>query len=432
MMGLAKLMLSLGKEISGSDSNKTEEINVLKNQGVNIFIGHNKWNIVPDIDLVVYTGAVKENNIELLTAKKLGIKTLERSEFLGEISLLYENVIAVSGTHGKTTTTAIIGKIFQYANLRPTIHVGGEVKDFESNFVIGNKKYFITEACEYRESFKYLKPNTAIITNIESDHMDYYKTFDNLKKAFNNFAKITKEDLILCNNKYIDEINLNCNTTSVGVSCMSEIRAYNILEKNNGYSFDVFKEDKLIGNFYINLIGFHNIYNALCAIAVALKYGIESDVIKKALEEFKGINRRNEKIGEINNVPVICDYAHHPTEIKNSINAIKEKYNKILCVFQPHTYSRTINLMEEFKDSFYVDCLIIFKTYSAREKYKSKGSAKSLFKNINCKDKIYVGFDYMLKKKLNKMVSNFDVVLVLGAGDIYNRVKKVIINKKIC
>ena len=150
MMGLAKLMLSFGKEISGSDSNKSDEIIFLKKQGVNIFIGHSKWNIVPDIDLVVYTGAVKGNNIELVTAKKLGIKTIERSEFLGEISLLYKNVVAISGTHGKTTTTAIIGKIFQYAKLNPTIHIGGEVKDFDSNIVVGNKNYFITEDCEYR------------------------------------------------------------------------------------------------------------------------------------------------------------------------------------------------------------------------------------------------------------------------------------------
>ena len=432
MMGLAKLMLSFGKEISGSDSNKSDEIIFLKKQGVNIFIGHSKWNIVPDIDLVVYTGAVKGNNIELVTAKKLGIKTIERSEFLGEISLLYKNVVAISGTHGKTTTTAIIGKIFQYAKLNPTIHIGGEVKDFDSNIVVGNKNYFITEACEYRESFKFLKPTTLVVTNIEPDHMDYYKTFDNLKFAFNNFAKTVKENLILCNNKHIDDKSLKCKTLSVGVSCFSEIRAYNILEKNNGYSFDVFKEDKLIGNFCIKLIGFHNIYNSLCAIAVALEYGIDIDVIKKALKEFKGIKRRNEIVGEVDAVPVICDYAHHPTEIKNSINAIKEKYNKILCIFQPHTYTRTIDLMEDFKTSFNVDSLIIFKTYSAREKYTRKGSAKSLFKNVKCNDKTYVNYDYILKKKINKMASKFDVILVLGAGDIYNRVKKVIINKKIC
>jgi len=433
MIGLAKLMLSLGKEVSGSDFKKTEGIKDLKKQGVNVFIGHNKWNVVPDIDLVVFTGAIKENNIELLTAKKLGIKTLERSEFLGFISTLYENVIAISGTHGKTTTTAIIGKIFQYAKLDPTIHIGGEVKDFKSSFVVGGKKYFITEACEYRESFKYLKPNTSVITNIESDHIDYYKTFDNLKLAFNNFAKSVKETLILCNNKYIDQTKLNCDIVSVGISCISEIQAHNILEKNSGYSFDVLKQDELIGNFSINLTGFHNIYNCLCAIAVALKYGIKANVIKKALEEFEGIKRRNEYVGNIDGVPVVCDYAHHPTEIINSINAIKEKYKKVLCVFQPHTYSRTSNLMEEFKTCFEgVDHLIIFKTYSAREKYSKKGSAKSLFKNVKCDEKNYINSDYMLKKKINKISSNFDVVLVLGAGDIYNRVKKVIINKKIC
>lgn len=433
MLGLAKLMLHKNIEISGSDYQKSIEIENLKRQGVKIFYGHKKSNISLDLDLVVYTGAISQDNIELVTARSLGIKTMERSEFLGEVSSFYDNVIAISGTHGKTTTTALIGLIFKEAHLNPTIHIGGEVLDFNSNFVIGDNKYFITEACEYRESFKYLKPTTSVITNIESDHLDYYKTFDNLKIAFNNFAKSTKKHLVLCNNKYIDTNNLNFDLTSVGVSCLSHICACNIMQTDNGYKFGVREQDKLIDKFEINLLGFHNIYNVLCAIAVSLKYGIDIEIIKKAIHNFQGVKRRYEEIGKINNIPVICDYAHHPTEIENSIDGIKEKYRRVLCVFQPHTYTRTINLKEDFVKSLKdIDKLAIFKTYSAREKYQRKGSARALFRELINKNKAYLISNLQLKRFLNKNASHFDVILVLGAGDIYNRVKKVIFSKKIC
>ena len=433
MAGLARLMLTKGKIVCGSDLKKSDELSNLTKLGVKVFYGHKKKNISKDIDLVVFSGAIKENNIELLTAKSLGIKTMERSEFLGEITKLYKNVIAVTGTHGKTTTTAIIGKIFQQANLNPTIHIGGDVIDFDSNIVIGSDEFFITEACEYRESFKYINPNTTVITNIEPDHLDFYKTFDNLKVAFNKFANNTSDNLVMFDNKYINIENKSIKAFNIGLDGNKEFSIFDITQTDKGYRFKIKEKDIGVYNFEINKIGYHNVINTVIAIVVAILYGIDINIIKRAVSQFLGVKRRYEQIGYILDTPIICDYAHHPTEIENSIKGIKDRYKRILCVFQPHTYTRTANLITEFTTCFnLVERLIIFKTYPARERVLKEGKAIVLFRKVLIKNKYYVRTNSKLFQNLKNCAPKFDVILVLGAGDIYTRVKKVIFSKKIC
>ena len=402
MSGLAKILFSMGNKVSGSDRQSSDITFYLKSIGIEVFIGHSDKNITKDIDLVVFSGAIKNDNPELVVAKNLGLKVIERSELLGLISSKYSNVIAISGTHGKTTTTAMIGEIFKNARLNPTIHLGGISVNLKSNTIIGQKDYFILEACEYRNSFRFLKPTCAVITNIEADHLDYYKTYDSIKKAFNNFAN---------NSKYV----INENDYSVK----------NIKFENEGYAYDVYFKNEFFSSIRLNMLGLHNVKNSLFAIAVANYYGIDKKIIVDSLSQFNGVERRYEKIGYINKTPVIIDYAHHPTELKNSIAGIECVYKKILCVFQPHTYSRTLDFFDEFVEVLKCKNLILFKTYSAREKEIIGGRAEDLFNAINSTCTYCNNIDELINE-IEKQVCNFDCILVLGAGDLADKLKSIL------
>lgn len=426
MSALALLTKSFNIEVSGSDQNYDSIANKLRKHNINVSIGHSANNITNNCDLVVYTGAIKEDNIEYVTAKQNNIETMERSQFLGEICKLYSNVIAIGGTHGKTTTTAMIGNIFEFAKLNPTVHLGGISNNFNSNLKLGNKKYFITEACEYRNSFQYIFSNCCVITSTDPDHLDSYKSVNDLKLAYQTFANHSNTIVITPNVKGMDikknfilvGENENCNLCAKNLKC----------NKYGFYSFDAWLDGKYLANFKLNVVGKYNVYNALCAIAVALEHNISIATIYDALLAFSGVKRRNENIGIINNVPIICDYAHHPTEIEKTISANKKIYKNILCIFQPHTYSRTKNFMPHFINAFKgVKKLIIYKTYPAREEKIAGGDAKDLFKLVKLKkdNKFYVDNKYQLKNTVYSNLKNIDCILVLGAGNIYNIVKNV-------
>ena len=418
MSGLCKMSRVFGAEVMGSDIGFNEEILKLQRIGVKIFHKHEESNISKDIDLVVFSGAIHTDNRELQEAKRLKIRTMERSKFLGLVSKLYNNVIAISGTHGKTTTTAMIGEIFAKAGLNPTIHLGGESVNLGNNTIIGGNEYFVVEACEYRESFRYLRPNLLVITNIESDHLDYYKSLKDIKKSFVKLSKhsdniIVKKDMDI---SHKNEILLGKN-----------IDARNIKFCNHGYDFQVYKDDKFYFDCRLNMLGLHNVSNALFAIAVGDFYGIEKDKIKQALEEFRGVKRRYENIGEIEKTPVIIDYAHHPTEIENSIKGISNEYKNILTIFQPHTYSRTIKLLDDFvKVLRNIDNLIIFETYPAREKEIVGGRAIDIVNAISRDDVQYFDNLDSLKEQVYERVKteNIECVLILGAGDLAEKVRK--------
>lgn len=410
MSALAKLLFDKGYGVMGSDACKSKETEKLKKLGI-------KVNYKPNIkdvelsDIVVTSSAISDDNKELKEAERLNKQILTRGELLGQISKTYKHVIAVSGAHGKTTTTALIAHIFMEAGLQPTVHIGGIMQGYESNLIEGKNKFFITEACEYKDNFLNLHPDFSVILNIEPEHLDYFKTFENVKKSFKQFAKQSKN--FIAQEGLFDK----------GLTLGKDYTYSNFLETINGIEFDYYKNNTFVFHVKCPLHGKHNVFNILAAIAVAEKYNIYGQLTQKALASFKGVKRRSESYQFKNNSKLIFDYAHHPTEIKCSINSIK-KFCKgdLIVIFQPHTYSRTKKLFSEFLQAFDgADKLIIFKTYPAREKYDRAGSAKILAKALNKNKKCRYSTNYCILKKLN--VKQDDCVLVLGAGDFYDKCK---------
>jgi len=432
MSALVHFCCKFGAKVSGSDTSINDEIKSLNKFGITTYLGHDENHITNNINAVVFSGAIKEDNPELIKAKQLNIPCFERSEFLGILCRLFLNSIVVTGTHGKTTTTAMISEIFMRTDMHPSVHLGGESLSF-GNYLLGNQDLFITEGCEYRNSIKFLRPFTTVITSIELDHTDFYKNIEDIENAFLNLTNNTKQNVIVFDNiEFSKKLSTKINVINVGFGNQFDICGKNLIRNLNGtYSFDVFY-GYYVGKFTTSAVGFHNAKNALCAIATALIYEINIGDIYMAIKNFKGVKRRFERVGEINEVPVICDYAHHPTEILNSINTAKEIFGKITVVFQPHTYSRTIGLKQEFKKCFNMaDNLIIYKTYPAREEYIAGGSAKELFNEIKHKNKYYADTKKSLKQQFLN-IKPYNCILVLGAGDIYDISKKIIknINKK--
>lgn len=434
MSGLAILMVNYGKKVSGSDYQFSEITKHLEQKNVSVFYEHSEKNLAADVDLVVFSGAISPDNPELTESKKRGIEIVERSEFLGWVCGFFNNVIAISGTHGKTTTTALIGEILLQAELNPTIHVGGEVNDSYHNFRIGGNRFFVTEACEYKKSLEYIASNVAVITNIEKDHMDCYKDIADLYVTFLKFAGNCKEALIVTqHDNILANINhsnvITCASTPSGTFFVKRLKA----NKLGCFSFVVYKNNEFFGKFELNIQGRYNVFNALLAIAVADYYNINIKTMQKGLKNFNGIKRRNEFIGTYAGYNFFADYAHHPTEIKNSIKNYKKIYGKVLVIFQPHTFSRTLTLKEEFTDCFNeANKLIVFKTYAAREKPMEGGSETDMFHYISfsLKNKFLALDEKDLKHAIDTNLKNCKCVLVLGAGDLYYLIHNVIYLKK--
>ncbi len=433
MSGLALLLKSQGKQISGSDLVKSNITKKLKKAGIKVVYSH-KANSVKGNNLVVYSGAISNNNPQMKYALSHNIPVIERAELLALISKNYKNVIAVSGTHGKTTTTAILSYIFIISGLKPTVHIGGEFDYIKGNILVGGKDYFITEACEFRDSFLFLSPTTSVITNIEPEHLDYFNTFEKEKASFNKFASNTLGNTYICAN-YGRLIGSITNLQTYGFSRNCSVYAKNLtLGVDGKYSFDCYKGKAFIGNFKLNIFGKHNVSNALAAISVCLDYDIDYKIIYLGLKTFNNAHRRFEFIGSYKNCQVISDYAHHPTEILSSINTCKEVFNKkVICIFQPHTYSRTKTLLDSFSKCFNgLDALYILKTYSARESFDYLGSADNLKECILKTNPNFLVKGAYTKSELLREIKKVDVsncvLLFLGAGDIeklpYKLIKK--------
>jgi len=428
MSGLAVLLKSFGKTVSGSDLAKTQATQKLKKQGIKVFYKHRAKNI-NGCDLVVFSGAIPNENPEIKQALKNNIAVIERSVLLSMVANEYKNVIAISGTHGKTTTTAMIAYIFMICGLKPTVHVGGDFEYIGGNVLVGDKEYFITEACEFRDSFLTLSPTISVINNIETEHLDYFKNFENEKKSFNKFANNTQKKCFI-NGKYKGLIKSK-NIQTFGFYNTNGLYVRNIKKgSDNKYSFDCFKGNSYIGNFKLNVYGRHNIQNALAAISVCLEFGIDYNVIYLGLKNFNNVKRRFEVVGNYKKAYLISDYAHHPTEIINSIKTAKEVFKKkVICVFQPHTYSRTKTLIDSFVKSFDgLDLLYILKTYSARERFEYLGSADYLKDKILRSSSSFAVKGVFNKRQFLKEFKKEDccgsVILFLGAGDIENLPKK--------
>ncbi len=428
MSAIAEVLLRFGCKISGSDIKPSKLTEKLKQKGAKIFIGHNSNNL-PLCDLVIYTAAVKDNNPELLRAKELNIPILNRAEMLGILMKKFNDSIAISGTHGKTTTTAMVSLILERSGFDPTILIGGELEEIGGNIKVGNSNYFITEACEYKESFLSLFPKIGIILNIDLDHLDYFKNIQHIVNTFIKFGQLIPKDgfLIACtDDKNIQELlkHVQCDVITYGFNSNCDYQANNIsLNKNGCPVFDVIYKGNSIGTFDLIIPGEHNIYNALASIACCHTIGVPIKQIKTFLSNFKGTHRRFDIIGKINNITIVDDYAHHPTEIKATLAGVSQvPHNRIWSVFQPHTYTRTKALLNEFACSFVKsDKIIITDIYAAREANTGAIHAKNLADAIdkNHNDVVYIDNFEKIVEYIQKNIQPNDFVITMGAGDIY-------------
>lgn len=428
MCALALYSRKLGKKISGSDCNFNNHqlLEKLTNEGIFVYFNHSKKNIkLPD--LIVFSDAISKNNCELKYCKSLNIPCISRGEYLGYLSKQYNNCIAICGSHGKTTTSALISYIFHSNNLHPTVHIGGISNNFNSNFVLGEKEIFITEACEYKKNFLNIFPTHTVITNIDKDHMDCYKDVNDLKRSFYNFSKQTSQYIIYNGDKIEADFfkEISAKIISFGFNKQNNYYIRPILSSEN--NFRIYKNNKKYFEGTSKLLGEFNLLNILSAFIIADLFKIEKNKIFDSIKEFSGVKRRYEFIKKIGKSDVYADYAHHPNEIKELLKSCKQlKYDKIIVVFQPHTYSRTITLFTEFINCF-DDCdeLILIPTYSAREKPINGGKSEDLFNEIKkIRPKTYFFNNYnKLKNHLNAYNTNNNLILLVGAGDIIDLYK---------
>ncbi len=424
MSGLAKHLYYNGYTITGSDKVKQQTTKELLDLGVKVFLEHDAKN-VSDVQAVVFSSAIKDDNPEIVKAKEIGLPLIKRSVLLGEIMKDYQKSVAISGSHGKTTATAMLSKILITDGKDPTVFLGGEDQSF-GNYRLGNSQYLVAEACEYKKSFLDLKPKIAVVLNVDNDHLDCYGSMQELIKAFKTFVG---DNLAVVN---ADDQNAysvsNFTTVSYGIKNSATYLAKNLVRTEKGYSFSVYAYSRYFGRINLSVKGKHNVYNALSAIATADLMGVSFNHIKRALEDFRGVKRRNEYLGEKLNKRWYADYAHHPKEIVSTLQTFNEDKEEYITIFQPHTYSRTRILLDEFisvlKDT---KNLIIYKTYPAREKYDKQGSARTLVQRL--KDAGLYDCEYAHTSKLLVEIvsskSKIKKVLVLGAGDIYEIAKRI-------
>lgn len=427
MSGLAQILLTRGYKVQGSDIQYSSLIEKLEKNGAVVNIPHNAAN-VHGADLVIYTSAVKDDNPEIIEAKKLNIPLMDRATLLGEVMKEYSYRIAVAGCHGKTTSASMISIIFKNAGLDPTILLGGELDSIGGNVRIGDGQYFITEACEYMENFLKFYPFYGVILNIDEDHLDYFKDIEHIKETFIKFVKLIPQEgcLAVCadNKNAMDVIPYaKCSIVTFGIDNDADYMAKDIEFNDLGHpSFKVYKKGQCIGSCKLQIPGQHNILNALSAYAVSDFFGISSDVVSKSLMEFKGTHRRFDILGTVNNVTVVDDYAHHPTEIKATLAAAKKfPHNKLWCIFQPHTYTRTKLLFNEFASSFKeADYVIITDIYAAREKDTGEIHSKDLVEEANRikNNAIYMKEFHDIAEYVSKNAKAGDMVLTVGAGSI--------------
>lgn len=428
MSGIAEILKNWGFSVSGSDISASEVTDKLISNGIDVSIGHNLSKLSQS-DLVIFSAAIQNNDIELVEAHKLGIPVVERADFLGEITKCFRNTLCVSGTHGKSTTTSMLSMCFLEAKKDPTIQIGAALDAIDGNYKVGNSDFFILEACEYVESFLKFFPKAEIILNIDNDHLDYYGSLDNIKASFIKYVKLLPDDGILVYNA--DDENCShlsqytkAKSLTFGInSSNANFVAKNISFDKNGFpSFDVYYNNTFYKTMKLSVPGKHNVLNALSCIALCNEFGLDKNDIKNALQKYKGAHRRFEYIGEFNDVKVYDDYGHHPTEINAVYDALSKKnYNHSWVIFQPHTYSRTKELLDEFASSLMkFDNIVVTDIYAAREKNTYGISAKDIVEKIDSMGRTayYIpNFDDIVEF-IKRNAKPDDIVLTQGAGTI--------------
>ena len=434
MSAIAEILLKHGYHVSGSDIKDSRLLDKLRANGAEIFIGHNEAN-VKSPDLIVYSAAIKEFNPERQESIRKNIPQIDRAEMLGQIMKKYKKAIAVAGCHGKTTTTSLVSLILQKSDFDPTILVGGELDEIGGNIRIGASELFITEACEYVESFLKFHPFIGIILNIDEDHLDYFKDINHIKSAFKKFAHLVPKEgfLIVCtDDAHVRDFyqEVDCNVVTYGINNVCDFTATNINFNVEGYpSFDVIYKQELLGNFQLSIPGLHNVYNSLAAIATSYILGVPREKIIDNIKIYRGIHRRFELLGSVKGAKVIDDYAHHPAEIRATLEAAKKyPHRKIWCVFQPHTYTRTIALYNDFLESFKLaDHVIITDIYAARELDEGKVHSKALAEGIKGVDDVRYMKDFdSIADFIYEGIQPQDLVITMGAGDVHRIGEKLV------
>lgn len=432
MCGLAELLHNMGAKVTGSDLSEGAQVQRLKSLGIKIFIGHQAQNL-GEVDVVVYSSAVRANNPEFVEALRKKIPLIRRAEALAELMSLKRG-IAVAGTHGKTTTTSMTSSIFLSAGLDPTIIVGGRLELLQSTAKLGEGEWLIAEADESDGSFTRLSPEIVIITNIDDDHLDHYQTFDNLQKAFLDFASRIPfyGSVILCG----DDIE----TLSLFRNFGKRVVTYGFRDHNDyvltfkGDHWSVSHESKKIVDWDLPMPGDHNALNSLAAIIAAEQAGILFEKAAQCVSEFKGVDRRFQKKGEVKNILFFDDYGHHPTEVRYALMAAKQKYkDRRLCVvFQPHRYSRTEMCWKDFLTAFDVaDELFILDVYAAGETAIEGVSSERLISEINHPHKTYLRREQNHSlEEVRAKIKEGDLVLTLGAGDVVKMGERLLENMR--
>ncbi|MGN0431824.1 MAG: UDP-N-acetylmuramate--L-alanine ligase [Lachnospiraceae bacterium] len=428
MSGLAEVLFEAGFTVSGSDRQPSALTKVLEEKGITVFYGQRKENITSDIDCAVFTSAIHPDNPEYIAVGELGIPSLTRAELLGQIMKNYETPIAISGTHGKTTTTSMVSEILLHADLDPTLSVGGILKSIGGNIRVGHSGYFVTEACEYTNSFLSFFPRIGLILNIEEDHLDFFKDLADIRCSFRRFAELLPADGFLIINGAIE----NLEELTAGLAC--KVLTFGLTPDCDYYATDISYDEAGCPSFilhtpkdcsfpvFLNVHGEHNVCNALAAMALSDTLGISGQTAADALRAFTGTDRRFEYKGSIGNVTIIDDYAHHPTEITATLKAASACPHKtIWCVFQPHTYTRTKAFLPEFAKALALaDKVVLSDIYAARETDTLGISSRTLQAELQKLGKecyYFPTFDEIENFLLQNCIDG-DMLITMGAGDI--------------
>ena len=429
MSGLAEILVKEGFTIEGSDRDESDVTRRLVEAGIRVLHPQAAENVPADADFVVYTAAISEDNPEFVRCKELSLPMMTRAELLGQITDQYAKSIAVAGTHGKTTTTSMISQILLQGACDPTISVGGILPSIGGNVRYGASDIFLTEACEYTNSFLSLHPRYSVILNVEADHLDFFKVLDDIRNSFRLFASQTADDGYLIINEAIEDYGALCADTTAkvitfGTSETADWRASDISYDEKGHpSFVPVGPDGSLSKVQLRVPGHHNIENALAAIATAHSMGIQDEVIRDGLEAFTGANRRFQYKGTVNGITIIDDYAHHPTEIAATISAARNaSHDRLVVAFQPHTYTRTLALLDDFAEALSkADLVLLGEIYAAREKDIYGIHSEDLAKKINEKGTECHSFaDFSdIEKFIQKNCVNGDLLITMGAGNIY-------------
>ena len=428
MSGLAEILIDAGFTVSGSDAKKSPLTQHLATKGAKINYPQMASNITDDIDLVVYTAAIAPDNPEYARANGNGLPMMTRADLLGQIMKNYKTPIAISGTHGKTTTTSMISEVLLAADTDPTLSIGGILKSIGGNIRVGKSDYFVTEACEYTNSFLSFFPRISIILNIEEDHMDFFKDIDDIRNSFRKFAEILPRDGFLIINKEIDRLDdltkgLDCNIITFGNDQSADYSYKDATYDEYGRgSYLLLKNGKECGRVTLGVVGEHNILNSLSVIALMDILAIDFESVTRALAAFHGTDRRFELKGDVSGVTILDDYAHHPTEITATLKAAANYPHKTLwCVFQPHTYTRTKAFLKDFAKALSLaDKVVLTDIYAAREKNTIGISSKDLLcelEKTGTECYYFPSFDE-IENFLLKNCINGDLLITMGAGDV--------------